>query len=114
MGYDQPKPTRACSKVATQLPLPECSGGLSGGFRRTSGGFRRDSGGPLKELRRILRSRPSGKVSNVLRRLPEGSGGLPEVPEEEKNNSGSTVKELRRFTPEHIFATPECSGGSLN
>ena len=98
MGYDQPKSTRACRMVATQPPLPEFSGGLP-----------EASGGALKELRSISKSSPSGKVSNVLRRLPEGfrkasggSGGR-------QNKSGSTVKELPRFTPEHNI----CYSGML-
>ena len=45
MGYDQPKPTRACRMVATQPPLPKFSGGLpeaSGGLPEASGGIPED------------------------------------------------------------------------
>ena len=105
MGYDQPKPTRAFRMVATQPPLLECSGGLS----EASGGFQRDSGGPLKELRTISKSSPSRKVSNVLRRLPEGfrraSGG-----------SGGRKKQLRKYckrTPEIHSGAYFCYSGML-
>ena len=85
-----------CSGVLrrTSGGLPEASGGFPEGFRR----FRRT----IEKTPEHFKFIPSGKVSNVLRRLPE-------VPEEDKNNSGSTVKKLQRFTPEHNF----CYSGML-